>query len=489
MGSTEADEPTTTTPDPTDDLVSTTHSITAGGAELNYTATTGRVVLRQEVTTDGKFDGHLPKAEVFITAYTLDGADPATRPVTFAFNGGPGSASLWLHLGLFGPRRVVTGDVGALAAPPYRLVDNEETLLAHSDLVFIDPVSTGYSRAVKGEKAGDYHGFQADLESVGEVIRLWTTRNGRWVSPKYIAGESYGTTRAAGLAHHLQSRYGMYLNGLVLISAVLDFGTLDFKTGNDVPYPMFLPSYAAIAHYHGLHGDRALPDLLAEAEEFASGEYPAALARGSRLSTEDRDRVVARLAALTGLSTDYVDRVNLRVEHIRFFTELLRHRKQTVGRLDGRFTGWDVDYGREHLSDDPASSAIMGAYTAGINHYLHTELAYPNDLPYEVLSLEVNRAWSFKEFENAHVTVTDKLAAAMRANPHLRLHVASGYTDGATPYFATEHSLAQLEIPAQLRDNIEVFYYEAGHMMYVHEPSRLRQSADIAAFVRGTVSN
>ncbi|MGQ0840794.1 S10 family peptidase [Actinokineospora sp.] len=472
------------TPEPTDDLVTTAHTLAARRRKLAYTATTGRLVLRKEVLTDGKFDGHLPQAEVFVTAYTLDGADPATRPVTFAFNGGPGSSSIWLHLGVLGPRRVVSGDAGGLAAPPYGLVDNQETLLAHSDLVFIDPVSTGYSRTVKGEKPGDHHGFQADLESVGEVIRLWTTRNGRWVSPKFLAGESYGTTRAGGLAQHLQQRHGMYLNGLILISSVLDYSTLLFSAGNDLPYVLFLPSYAAIAHYHGLHGDRPLAEVLAEAEEFADRDYPWALAQGARLSTEDRAVAVARLAALTGLSEDYVDRVNLRVEHVRFCTELLRHRKQTVGRLDGRFTGWEADYGREQFTEDPASAAIMGAYTAGINHYLHVELAYTNDLPYEVLSIPVNREWSFKEFENAHVTVADKLAAAMRANPHLKVHVASGYTDGATPYFATEYTLAQLDIPAELRANIEVSYYPAGHMMYVHEPSRVQQSKDLAAFVK-----
>ncbi|CRK61537.1 Carboxypeptidase-related protein [Alloactinosynnema sp. L-07] len=477
-----ADGPTT--PEPTDDLVTTSHTLTVRKRKLAYTATTGRLVLRKEVVTDGTFDGHVPKAEVFVTAYTLDGADPATRPVTFAFNGGPGSSSIWLHLGVFGPRRVVSGDAGALTPPPYGLADNQETLLTHSDLVFIDPVSTGFSRAVKGEKPGDHHGFQADLESVGEVIRLWTTRNGRWVSPKFLAGESYGTTRAGGLAEHLQSRHGMYLNGLILISSVLDFSTLIFAEGNDLPYALYLPTYAAIAHHHGLHGDRPLDEVLAEAEEFATRDYPWALHQGSRLSTEDRAAAVAKVAALSGLSEEYVDRVDLRIEHTRFFVELLRHRKQTVGRLDGRFTGWDADYGHEQLREDPSMSAIMGAYTAGINHYLHTELAYRKDLPYEVLSLSVNKDWSFKEFENSHVTVADKLAGVMRANPHLKIHVASGYTDGATPYFATEHTLAHLAVPAELRANIEVVYYPAGHMMYVHEPSRVQQSKDIAEFVK-----
>ncbi|GAA1261177.1 S10 family peptidase [Saccharothrix xinjiangensis] len=468
---------------PADDLVTTRHSITVKRRKVNYTATTGRVVLRQEVLTDGKFDGHLAKAEVFVTAYTLDGAEPSRRPVTFAFNGGPGSSSVWLHLGLLGPRRVVSGDVGELVPPPYDLVDNPETLLAHSDLVFIDPVSTGYSRAVKGEKPGAYHGFKADLESVGEVIRLWTSRNGRWMSPKFLAGESYGTLRAAGLAEHLQNRYGMYLNGLMLISSVLDFTTLDFSDNNDVPHPLFLPTYAAIAHYHGLHGDRSLEDVLADAEDFASRDYPWALARGNRLTAEERADAVARLAALTGLSEDYVDRVDLRVEHVRFFTELLRARRRVVGRLDSRFTGPEQDYGRERLSQDPSYSAILGPYTAALNHYVRTHLEYENDLPYEILTGNVH-PWSYKEFEGTHVSVADKLSAAMRANPHLKVHIAYGYYDGATPYYAAEHVVAHLRIPQELHANIESAYYPAGHMMYVHEPSRIRQSKDLAAFVQ-----
>ncbi|MFI9816271.1 S10 family peptidase [Saccharothrix variisporea] len=468
---------------PVDDLVTTQHSTTVKRRKLNYTATTGRVVLRQEVHTDGKFDGHVAKAEVFLTAYTLDGADPAKRPVTFAFNGGPGSSSVWLHLGLLGPRRVVSGDVGELVPPPYDLVDNPETLLAHSDLVFIDPVSTGYSRAVKGEKPGEFHGFQGDVESVGEVIRLWTSRHGRWLSPKFLAGESYGTTRAAALAEHLQTRYGMFLNGLVLISSVLDFATLDFSEGNDLPHTLFLPTYAAIAHYHGLHGDRPLEDVLAEAEEFASRDYPWALARGHRLTDDERAAAVAKLAALTGLSEDYVDRVDLRLEHVRFFTELLRSQRRVVGRLDSRFSGPDADYGRELFSEDPSYSAILGPYTAALNHYLRAELNYENDLPYEIISRTVH-PWSFKEFEARHVTVADKLASAMRANPDLKVHIAYGHYDGATPYYAAEHVVAHLKVPKELLDNIEHAYYPAGHMMYVHEPSRVQQSKDLAKFVQ-----
>src|SRR2546430_2647886 len=277
----------------------------------------------------------------------------------------------------------------------------------------------------------------------------------------------------------------MCLNGLMLISTAMDFTVLSFKEGNDLPYSLFLPTYAAIAHYHGRHGDRPLAEVLAEAEEFAGNEYPVLLGRGSRLSTEDRAAAVAKIASLTGVSEDFVDRVDLRIEHVRFYTELLRDKRMVVGRLDGRFAGWDQDYGRERFTDDPSSSAIMGAYTAALNHYLNVELGYTNDLPYEILSLTVNTTWSYKEFENAHVNVVDRLSTAMRANPHMKVHVASGYHDGATPYFATEHVLAHLAIPDELRSNIETVYYEAGHMMYVHEPSRVQQSKDLADFVTG----
>jgi carboxypeptidase C (cathepsin A) len=471
--------------EPADDLVTTHHTLTVKRRKLPYTAQTGRVVLRQEVVTDGKSEGHRPKAEVFLTSYTLDDAEPESRPVTFAFNGGPGSSSIWLHMGLLGPRRVVSGDVTDPAAPPYSLVDNPESLLAQSDLVFIDPVSTGYSRAASGEKAKDYHGFTPDIESVGEIIRLWTSRRGRWLSPKFVAGESYGTLRAAALAAHLQERHGLYLNGVVLISSVLDLGSIDFTEGNDQPYVLFVPTYAAIAHYHGFHGDRPLEDVLADAEDFAARDLPWALARGARLSAADRAEAVATLASLTGLSESYVDKVNLRIEHVRFFTELLRDQGLTTGRMDGRFTTWEPDGGREHMSDDASVSRILGAYAAGFNHYVRAELDYANDLPYEILSMAVNKAWSYSDFEGRSVSVVDALSAAMRANPHLKVHVAFGHYDGATPYFAAEHVLAHLKIPVGLRENVESAYYPAGHMMYVHEPSRVQQSKDVAKFIAG----
>jgi carboxypeptidase C (cathepsin A) len=470
-------------PEPSDDLVTRQHVLAVGRRRLKYTSTSGRIVLREEVVEDGKVQGYKPRASVFLTAYTLDRADQRQRPVTFAFNGGPGSSSVWLHLGLLGPRRVVAGDAGAPVAPPYDLVDNPESLLVHSDIVFIDPISTGYSRATDGVKPADYHGFTADIESVGEVIRLWTSRNGRWLSPKYLAGESYGTLRAAGLAAHLQQRHGMYLNGLMLISSVLDLSSIFFTEQNDVPHAMYLPTYAAIAHYHGLHGDLPLAEVLAEAEAYAAGEYPRLLALGTRMTQAEREGAVATLARLTGLSADYVDRVNLRIEHIRFFTELLRDRRKAVGRLDGRFVGWEPDGGREHFTADPSHTAITGAYTAAVNQYVREELGYENDLPYEILSSATHQAWSYKEFEGRSVSVVDRLGETMRGNPHLRVYVACGYYDGATPYFAAEGVFAHLPIPDELRTNVSFSYFEAGHMMYVHEPSRIRQSTDLAGFV------
>ncbi|OGO55935.1 MAG: peptidase S10 [Chloroflexi bacterium RBG_16_70_13] len=473
--------------DPTDDLVERKHSLTIGRKKLAYTTSTGRIVLREEVIEDGKFAGFKPRATVFISAYTLDGVPSRERPVTFAFNGGPGSSSVWLHLGLLGPRRVRSGDVDDHVPPPYDVVDNLETLLVHTDLVFIDPVATGFSRAVDGVKPADYHGFTRDIESVGEVIRLWASRNGRWLSPKFLTGESYGTLRAAGLAAYLQTRHGMYLNGIALVSSVLDIGTIQFSEGNDVPYVLFLPTYAAVAHYHGKHPGRALPDVVAEAEAYAAGDYPRILARGSRLSATERRAAAAKLARLTGLRREYVERVNLRIEHLRFFAELLRDRGLAVGRLDARFTTPEPDGGREHFSADPSYSFIQGPYSAALNQYVREELGYENDLPYEILSGATNEAWSYKEFEGRSISVVEQLGGAMRANPDLRVHVACGYYDGATPHYAAEYVAAHLPIPPELQQNVEFAHYEAGHMMYVHEPSRIRQSADLADFIRRSV--
>ncbi|QSB05135.1 S10 family peptidase [Natronoglycomyces albus] len=467
--------------EPKDDLKTTHHKL----GKLKYTATTGRIVLAEEHFEDEKFNGRKPKAEVSITYYTLDDADPKERPVTFAFNGGPGSASIWLHLGVLGPRRVDSGDVGNLTPPPFGLIDNHETLLRDSDLVFIDPMSTGYSRAVEGEKPDPYHGFKGDLESVAEVIRLWTTRNNRWLSPKYLIGESYGGTRAASVGEYLQSRYGMFLNGLMLIAPALDMGTLRFGDNNDLPYSLFLPVYSAIAHYHGLHEGRELEDVVAEARAYAADEFPLVLAKGGRLTPEERATAVAKVASLTGVSEEYVDNANLRLEHAHYYAELLRHRKLVTGRLDSRFTGPADHYVHETMPGDPFLTAIQGPYTAAMMHYLRAELEYENDLVYETLTRNVH-PWSYKEFEGQQVTVVDLLGKAMRFNPALQVHVAMGRYDGGVPSEAIEHSLAQLRIPDEARERIEVKEYPAGHMMYVHEESRLRQAADLSAFINAT---
>ncbi len=469
---------------PTDDLVTTSHTLTVGGQEVHYTATTGRIVLFEEERKDGVYVGRKARAQVGVTAYTLDDADPSTRPVTFAFNGGPGSASAYLHLGLLGPRRVDMGDAGDLKPPPYGLVDNEDTLLATSDLVVIDPVSTGFSRAVDGEKPAPFLRFKGDIESVGEMVRQWTTSNGRWCSPKFIAGESYGTTRAVGLAEHLQARYGMYLNGLMLISSVLDFGTLDFEIHrNDRAHALYLPHYAAVAHYHGKHPGRSLREVLDEAETYAARDYPWALSRGNRLTAQERADVVATVARLTGLSEVYVERADLRIEHWRYYTELLRDQGLTVGRIDSRFTGFAASRIAEGMDHDPSIDALGGPYATAYNHYVRTELGYDNPLPYDLTGVDVFKDWKFEEFEGKPVYVLDKLERAMRQNPHLRVHVAYGYYDGATPYFAAEDALAHLNLAQPLRDRIEHAYYESGHMTYVHGPSRAQQGKDLAAFV------
>jgi carboxypeptidase C (cathepsin A) len=473
---------------PADYLVTSTGSIGSGEQRLEYHVSCGRMVLREEIIEDQKFGGHQARAEIFHIAYTLDGAEPGSRPVTFAFNGGPGSSSVWLHLGLLGPRRVIMGDAGDLKPPPYAIEDNLQTLLTETDLVFIDPVTTGFSRTVEGHRADDFHGFGRDLESVGEFIRLWATRNGRWSSPKFLAGESYGTTRAAGLANRLQSEYGMYVNGVILISSILDFASADFTEGNDQAFALYLPTYAATAHYHGKLADDLgeLADVVAQAEDFAARDLPYALARGSRLPDDERQAVIERYARLTGLDPAYVDRADLRITLFDFVAELLRDRQQLVGRLDTRFVGW-LDHGNDsHMDYDPSYSAILGPYATAFNSYIRDECGFKIDIPYNILTPKVY-PWSYKEFENSSVETATALAKALRDNPALRVHISCGYYDGATPHFAAEHVIAHLRIPAAARERIEWAYYEAGHMTYVHEPSRQQQSEDLGAFIRSAI--
>jgi carboxypeptidase C (cathepsin A) len=469
---------------PEEKMVQTKHTIKIGGQEIKYTATAGTILLKLE---DGT-----PKASVFYIAYTKDDvSDTAKRPVTFTFNGGPGSASIWLHLGAFGPRRVEMGDAGALLPPPYKLVDNESSLLDLTDLVFIDPVSTGYSRVVPGEAPKQFHGIQQDIESVGDFIRLYATRNKRWTSPKFLAGESYGTTRAAGLSGYLQQRYGMYLNGIILISSILNFQTAEFDTGNDLPYILYLPTYTAIAWYHkklpaDLQGG-GLQKAVDESRNFAAHEYTDALMSGDNLPAARRTDIAQKLSRLTGLPTDYLMRSNLRIEIQRFDKELLRDQRRTVGRLDGRFIGIDEDAAGSRPDYDPSLAAIVGPYTATFHDYVRGDLKFESDLFYEYLTGRV-RPWSFEPYENRYVNVAETLRSAMTENPFLHVFVGKGYYDLATPFFAAEYTFDHLSLDDSLRPHLSGGYYEAGHMMYVHMPSLMKLKKDLAQFMQTSMA-
>jgi carboxypeptidase C (cathepsin A) len=468
-------------PVPEEKSVPTKHSLKIGGQEIKYTATAGTILLKLE---DGT-----PKASIFFVAYTKDDvSDPSQRPITFSFNGGPGSSSVWLHLGLLGPRRVQMGDAGSLLPPPYRLVDNDSSLLDVSDIVFIDPVSTGYSRAVPGEAPKQFHGIEEDVESVADFIRLYATRNKRWSSPKFLAGESYGTTRAAGLSGYLQQRFGMYLNGIVLISAILNFETAEFDAGNDLPYILYVPTYTAIAWYHkklpaDLQGD--LQKTLEESRKFAVGEYADALMTGDALPAGRRTEITQKLARLTGLSPDYIERTNLRIEIMRFTKELLRSERRTMGRIDARFLGIDRDAAGEHPEFDPSIAAIIGPYSGMLNDYVRNDLKFDSDLPYEVLTGRV-RPWNYAPYENRYVNVAETLRRAMTQNPFLHVFVAKGYYDLATPFFAADYTFDHLGLDPTLRGHLSGAYYEAGHMMYVHPLSRVKLKADIAQFIKSS---
>ena len=466
----------------TDHLVTTTHTLRTGNETINYTARTGTIVLRND---DGE-----PRASFFVVAYTRDGADAAKRPVTFTFNGGPGSSSVWLHMGAFGPKRVVyADDDGRAAAPPYRYIDNEATILDATDLVFIDPVTTGFSRAIPLGDAKKFHGFEADIESVGQLIRLWTTRNNRWISPKFLAGESYGTTRAAGLADWLHDQ-GYYLNGIMLISSILNFGTARFDSGNDLAYVLFLPTYTATAWYHkrlpaDLQSGR-LEDVVAESERFALGDYSRALMQGDRLPEAERKAIVSQLARLTGLSPAYIEQTNLRINISRFDKELLRNERRTAGRLDSRFTGIDLNAAGETPEFDPSYAAIYGEYTAVLNDWVRRGLKFETDLPYEILTDKV-RPWSYERFQNRYLDVSEALRGAMSQNEYLKIFIGSGYYDLATPFAATDYTFARMQIDPSLRKNVTTAYYPSGHMMYIHRASHRKLRDDVLAFIKASV--
>ena len=476
-------------PTPKDNLVVTRHKVKIGGKEIKYTVTAGTMVLKEETADRTKeSEGEKPRAQVFFVAYTKDGvSNKAKRPLTFSFNGGPGSSSVWLHLGVLGPRRVVLTDEGELPPPPFKLTDNQYSILDDTDLVFIDPVSTGYSRAVEGQKPNEWHEFRKDIASVGDFIRLYTTRYNRWLSPKFLAGESYGTTRAAGLSGYLQERHGLYLNGLMLISSVLDFTTILFNTNNELPFVLYLPGYAATAWYHKKAGvNQPLKKFLKEAEEFARGEYTTALMKGDQLTAQEREHAVKELVRFTGLSADFIERTNLRIVDQHYFKELLRDRGQTVGRLDARFLGLDRLGVTETPEYDPLLTNVMGPYTAAFYDYIRAELKFESDLPYEILSEKV-WPWSYSVFENQYLNVAETMRQAMTINPHLKVYVANGYFDLGTPYFATEYTFSHLGLHKSLQKNIIMDYYEAGHMMYIHMPSLKKMKKDMAKFIKSAM--
>ncbi|MBU6399180.1 MAG: peptidase S10, partial [Verrucomicrobia bacterium] len=369
--------------------------------------------------------------------------------------------------------------------PPYRLENNEDSLLDATDLVFIDPVSTGYSRPAPGEDARQFHGVQEDIRSVGDFIRLYTSRYKRWGSPKFLIGESYGTTRAAGLSGYLQDRYGMYLNGVMLVSSVLNFETLSFSPGNDLPYVLFLPTYTAAAWYH----HKLAPDLesdlratLGQAEAFALGDYQRALMQGAALSPADHARILRQLTRLTGLSTNYLEHARLRIQISRFTKELLRDQERVIGRYDSRYTGPDRDAVGEAAEYDPSYTAVQGAFTATMNDYVRTRLKYESDLPYEILTGKV-MPWNYDEYQNRYVDVAQTLSQAMIQNSYLKVFVANGYFDLATPFLATRYTFDHLRLDPVARQRLSMGYYEAGHMMYLHKSSRIRLKQDLARFI------
>lgn len=472
----------------------TEHTITINGRVLKYKATAGYLVQSEEPKDDGEkpkeddhsaaSEGGKPKARIFYIAYTLEGQDARTRPVTFAFNGGPGAASVWLHLGALGPRRVKLDQLSPNSGPPYSLVDNDASWLPETDLVFIDPVSTGYSRPVPGEKAGDFHTVKEDVKSVGQFIRLYTTQNDRWPSPKFIVGESYGGTRAAAVCSYLQDEVNLYVNGVIIVSGLLTWENVDFSTGNDIAYALALPSFASTAWYYKKdapeYQQRNVSDVRKEAEEFATKDYLLALAQGDQLPEADRQAVAMHLSKLTGLPADLILRYRLRIKTDLFRQEVLKNDGRAPGRFDSRYSA--ATYNPEDIGD-PSFAAVRGAFTAAINSYLRSELKFESDLSYETL---IGIDWKF-ESENKYLDVADPLGYAMSENPRLKLWVTCGYYDLAVAYFSTEFTLDHLHLDPSLRSNVTLTKYETGHMLYLDQPTLKALHDDFSRFVKSAV--
>jgi carboxypeptidase C (cathepsin A) len=470
-----AKQPVATLPDASKPPVVTEHAITIGGRELAYKAEAGMLPLLKD-------DGG-PRASIFYVAYTLvTEADAARRPIMFCFNGGPGASAVWLHLGGLGPRRAKVNPDGSLPPPPFELVANEHTILPACDLVFIDPVSTGYSRAAKDEKPEQFFGKDPDIAAMAEFVRLYTTRNARWRSPKYLCGESYGVFRAAGLAAELQDRQGMFLNGLVLVSGLVDYGTIIPGPSNDLPYSLFLPSFTAVAHAHGrlpaeLQADRAKG--LAEAEAFAAGDYLTALYAGAALPEATRQAVAAKIARFTGLPEKLVLDHDLRVDPSTFREKLLADERLILGRFDGRITGRDGDQGGGDPRFDPSYDAALGPLAATMNAYVREELKFESDLPYRVLT----GVGPWPQDQNRYSSTARQLGEALSRNHHLRVLVQTGDCDLAVPFLSMVHSIDHLGIDPDLRKNVTYARYESGHMMYLKLEDLAKLERDLRAFL------
>jgi len=488
--------PVSRVPDAAEKPVITKHTITVDGRKIGYQAEAGMLPLLKE---DGA-----AKASVFYVAYTLEphdngaagpdaataghhneaaGHDAAVRPLIFCFNGGPGASAVWLHLGGLGPRRAKVNDDGTLPPPPFGIVDNESTALLAADLVFIDPVSTGYSRAAKDEKPEQFFGKDPDIRAIAEFIRLYTTRHKRWRSPKYLCGESYGVFRAAGLASELQDEHGMFLSGLVLVSGLVDFETIRTAACNDLPYAVFLPSFTAVAHFHKrlppeLQQD--LPKAVAAARAFAGGDYATALFAGSALSAARRDQVAEQLAQFTGLPREFVLEHDLRVEPEAFRKQLLAKERLICGRFDGRITGRDGDPAATAPAFDPSYTAALGPLASVMNAYVREELGFESDVPYRVLAGV--SPWSFDQ--NAYASTSRELSDALARNPHLRVLVQVGLCDLAVPGDSMRHSVDHLKIAPELLGNISFAEYQSGHMMYLNLPDLKKLRTDLEAFIR-----
>ena len=464
----------------------TKHSATIGGKLIHYTATAGTVLLKNEKEDSVALLG--------FTAYIKDGEpDPGNRPITFAYNGGPGSSSMWLHMGALGPRVVVTNDAGLTAPAPYKTVENTNSILDVTDLVMIDPVGTGLSHPIGKATVKDFWGVDQDIKSVSQFIKQYITGNDRWNSPKYLLGESYGTMRSAGVSDYLFESMGIQVNGVILVSSVLDFHTLTFK--DDLSYELYLPTYAAVAWYHKKipNTTDGLESFLKEVRTFASGEYAAALSKGDALSDAEKDQVLVKLSNYTGVSKDYWSKGNLRLREEVFTDELLRNEHMTVGRLDARYKGINQDLLSENSKDDPQSTQISSAYIASFMNYFYTELKVNKSLNYKINAYNTEGfKWDFSRKKNGDYgglylpNTGEDLASLMSKNPNVKILVLNGYYDLATPFYATEYTFDHLALEKKIKNNISMKYFEAGHMMYVNPASLILFKKTVADFIQGT---